>query len=304
MAGVLTQNLCLQKSKVDHMQRVTKLNVCAAQLNDIGTLRHATNLEVLSLSLNEIFEIGAISNCHYLRELYLRRNQIRDINQVLHLTRLPYLEVLNLSDNPICRDPNYRRFVIAAIPSLEKLDDAEVTDEERSDALRIFPELTMFAPPPSAYADAPDGAYVAAAQASAPPQQQRRGAPAAQQAPQRQQQPPQGSAPGMRRASREASYESNNNAGRRRSRHNSTSARREANVYRAAPPAPGPAGGERRPKPQHRDAEDCGPRRGTATRAAGPSEQAVLQAVKVLCTELSPQGLDELRRFMDSVSGY
>jgi len=158
MAGVLTLNLVLQKSKVDDIRRVQKLNVCAAQLTDIGCLRQAASLEILSLSLNEISDLGVLSNCQRLREVYLRRNTVRDINQVLHLTRLPYLEVLNLSDNPISRDPNYRRFVLAAIPSLERLDDVNISHEERQAAVRVFPELMYFAPPPSAYADPVDGA--------------------------------------------------------------------------------------------------------------------------------------------------
>lgn len=258
MAGVLTLNLVLQKSKVDDIRRVKKLNVCSAQLTDIGVLRHAINLEVFSMSLNELTELGALSNCHHLREVYLRRNRIRDINQVLHFTRLPYLEVLNLSDNPICRDPNYRKFVLAAIPSLELLDDVKITHEERQAAVRVFPELIHFAPPPSAYADPVDAALPSHQQLQA---QQ---SPSVSQQQSRPQQPILHSRPNSN-----ANYSNNNHA--------------------AAPQRPPskkayPSGG--------------------GNSSVGPSEMGVVQAVKVLCSELSPKGLEEVRRFVDSMSGY
>lgn len=153
MAGVLTENLVLQKTKVDNIQRVRKLNVCAAQLTDIGVLRRACNLEILSLSLNEISEIGVLENCRSLGELYLRKNCIEDLNQVLHLSECQMLTVLNLSENPICQDPNYRRFVIAAIGSLRRLDDIDILPQEREEAYRVFPNLQSIAPPPSLYCD-------------------------------------------------------------------------------------------------------------------------------------------------------
>lgn len=157
MAGVLTRNLVLQKAKVDDIRRVQKLNICAAQLQDIGVLRSASSVQTLSLSVNDIHELGALSSCVRLHELYLRKNQISDINQVLHLSRLRNLQVLNLSDNPVSHDPNYRYFVIAAIPSLVRLDDVNISDEERAAALNIFPQLTRFAPPLSQYAEPLDG---------------------------------------------------------------------------------------------------------------------------------------------------
>ncbi|EKF31716.1 hypothetical protein MOQ_004445 [Trypanosoma cruzi marinkellei] len=153
MAGVLTENLVLQKTKVDSIQRVRKLNVCAAQLSDIGVLRRACNLEVLSLSLNDVSELGVLENCRRLCELYLRKNRVEDLNQVLHLSDSPYLTVLTLAENPICQDPNYRRFVIAAVGSLRRLDDVDILPQEREEACRVFPNLRAIAPPPSMYCD-------------------------------------------------------------------------------------------------------------------------------------------------------
>lgn len=293
MAGVLTLNLVLQKSKVDDIRRIQKLNVCAAQLQDIGVLRQASNLEVLSLSLNEISEIGAISNCRRLTELYLRKNHVRDINQVLHLSRLPYLEILNLSDNPVSRDPNYRRFVIAAIPPLERLDDRDITDSERDDALRVFPHLLSFAPPASPYAQPLDG--------FTPPSNPQRsragsgnGGGGGRGAVQR---PPAPAAESSYRGKDSSHDSANSPVGRRINVAvpPSHASRRGGNPPAATPEA------RSTPPPARKPSGDYQP---VAAMSVGPSEPGVVQAVKVLCSELSPQGLAEVRRFIDSMRDY
>lgn len=50
---------------------------------------------------------------------------------------LPHLKVLWLSDNPCAEAPDYRSFVIAQLPSLEKLDNLDIMQEERKSAQHI-----------------------------------------------------------------------------------------------------------------------------------------------------------------------
>lgn len=54
----------------------------------------------------------------------------------MHLARIPTLQILWLSDNPIDSDPQYRLYVIKALPKLTKLDEKDVTDDERALANR------------------------------------------------------------------------------------------------------------------------------------------------------------------------
>lgn len=147
MTTVLTTNLVLQKTKLNHLSHVKRLNACGVQVNNIDVLRDTHNIEVLSLSVNQIHDINALSNCCNLRELFLRKNEINDIRQVLHLSQLDSLQNLGLSENAICDDPSYRLFVIAAVPSLAKLDDVEITPAERAAARRTFPDLHLMRPP-------------------------------------------------------------------------------------------------------------------------------------------------------------
>ena len=100
-------------------------------------MRHMPNLEVLSLSVNNISSLRDFAGCTSLRELYLRRNKIRSLDQIRYLADLPELRILWLGDNECAEDPNYRLTVLSVLPNLTKLDDHEVTPEERDEALGL-----------------------------------------------------------------------------------------------------------------------------------------------------------------------
>jgi len=65
------------------------------------------NLEVVSLSVNRISTLKYFAGLVHIevatltiQEIYLRKNNIADINEIRYLTRLPRLKVLWLHDNP------------------------------------------------------------------------------------------------------------------------------------------------------------------------------------------------------------
>lgn len=147
MAGTLTVNLALQKSRVDNPLYVKKLNVCGVQLDDISVMQQFPNLEVCSFSVNKISDLSSLSGLPRLTELYLRKNAITDLQQVVHLSSVRGLRILGMAENPICEIPDYRAFVIAACPNLVKLDDADISGAERAAAEGRFPDLHLMAPP-------------------------------------------------------------------------------------------------------------------------------------------------------------
>ncbi len=91
-------------------------------------------MEILSLSLNKINSLKDFAHCSKLVELYLRKNQVSDLGQVQYLRNLSGLRVLWLSHNPCADHPHYRPYVIKTLPQLIKLDNAEITKEERQPA--------------------------------------------------------------------------------------------------------------------------------------------------------------------------
>lgn len=264
MSCPLTQNLVLQKTKLNELRHVRKLNVCGVQIDDIRVLRDTPNMEVLSLSVNEIECLDALSQMQNLRELYLRRNAINDVRQALHLSKLPYLSNLTMSDNPISADPNYRKFVIAALPNLLKLDDVDISPRERQDAERFFPDLPESQPPtpvmpqPSSHHGSPgrpslSGTFNRTTLASDEHDRLSR-----------------------RFDELSASYDDIPVGGRRTlKRRDSTLAQQPVTAVAAAPP--------------------------TSQPARGPREEGVLHAVKTLLGELSPAGVMEIRRFIEKM---
>jgi hypothetical protein len=53
-------------------------------------------VEVVSLSVNAISSLEDLAACPRIRELYLRKNQISDLKQILFLTALPELRILSV----------------------------------------------------------------------------------------------------------------------------------------------------------------------------------------------------------------
>ena len=88
-------------------------------------------LEVLSLSVNKIYTLKDVQNCYSLKELYLRKNLISNINEVRYLTNLNKLRILWLGENPIADMPKYRLAVICLLPQITRLDNIDITPQEK-----------------------------------------------------------------------------------------------------------------------------------------------------------------------------
>ena len=110
--------------------RVGVVMVCVCR-SQVSILSQATNVEILSLSVNKISSLSAFRHCHKLRELYLRKNRIASLKELVHLIKSPdggksgtvsdTLQVLWLCDNPCAMEEDYRGKVIALLPALTKV---------------------------------------------------------------------------------------------------------------------------------------------------------------------------------------
>lgn len=140
----LTEDMIVARTRVSDMNHVKKLNCWGAELSDISIIRKLTNVEVLSLSVNTISTLADIQYCKNLQELYIRKNQIPDIGEILWLRDLPRLKNLWLEENPCaeaCGPELYRQTVIRNLPQLQKLDNVAVSSEEMAEAMRRGMEL-------------------------------------------------------------------------------------------------------------------------------------------------------------------
>lgn len=111
------------------------------------------NLEIVSLSHNKVGTLKDLSLCPKLQEIYIRKNNICDLQEVAHLSQLRNLRVLWLSHNPCAEHPFYRSYIVRQLKSLVKLDNADVKKEERAAAAKlnfdqVFKEHPSFIAPP------------------------------------------------------------------------------------------------------------------------------------------------------------
>jgi len=138
---ILTVETVLHKTKASSLTEVRNINLWGCKLANLGVLKQMPAVEIISLSVNNISTLADFACCANLKELYLRKNAISDLNEVLFLKDLPNLKVLWLCDNPITELPHYRDFVVRCCPGLSKLDNADLTPDEIASAKSAFPDL-------------------------------------------------------------------------------------------------------------------------------------------------------------------
>lgn len=135
MSKKLTTELISMRTKCDRLEAIKNLNLWGNDLEDVNILKDLEKLEVVSLSVNRIRTLKPFGYLKYLKELYLRKNNISDIIEVKFLISCPNLRTLWLSENPVAeKTKNYRLVVIKTLPQITKLDDTMITTEERKNA--------------------------------------------------------------------------------------------------------------------------------------------------------------------------
>jgi len=131
----LTEDMIVARTRVSNMASVKKLNCWGADLTDISIVRKLEGVEMLSLSLNSLSSLSDFQHCRNLQELFVRKNKINSLAELVWLRDLPKLRHLWLAENPCAEgNPRYRQTVIHNLPQLEKLDNIIISSEERAEA--------------------------------------------------------------------------------------------------------------------------------------------------------------------------
>ena len=125
MSKKLTKDLILSRLSTDNLDTIKTLNLWGNNLEDISLISEMPSLEIISLSNNNIKDIKPLKNLNNLKEIYLQNNIISDFNQIEYLKNFKKLEILNLSENPISKQQNYRQKILNILPNLKKLDGIE-----------------------------------------------------------------------------------------------------------------------------------------------------------------------------------
>ncbi|XP_076233830.1 uncharacterized protein LOC143178836 isoform X4 [Calliopsis andreniformis] len=159
----LTEEMVVARTRMSDFSTVKKLNCWGSELTDVSILRKMKNVEVLSLSVNNINTLADFQYCLSLQDLFVRKNNIKDLNEVCYLQGLPNLRNLWLGENPCAEKEGYRLTVLRALPNLQKLDDKVVSPEEVQTALTrghiLIHPLDMDASPPQSDTVSPERSF-------------------------------------------------------------------------------------------------------------------------------------------------
>ncbi|XP_052802393.1 leucine-rich repeat-containing protein 72-like isoform X2 [Mya arenaria] len=141
---------------------VEELYLADKNLTECVDLSAFKFLRCLWLNKNRLRGISCLSGNFQIRELYLQNNELTDVsgslrhltclevlmlhnNQLTKLDRLvkefkkmQTLKILNLFNNPVAQEADYRVFVVHSVPSVELLDRQEVLKGERDTAIKIY----------------------------------------------------------------------------------------------------------------------------------------------------------------------
>lgn len=128
---ILSEGLIQQKTHCSTISKVEKVNLWGLDIEDISIAQRMKCLKVISLTFNRVKDLSPLQHCPELQELYLRKNNISSFSQLKYLQDLPNFRVIWLSDNPCTSQGDYRLKVLQILPNLYKIDEKEVTPEER-----------------------------------------------------------------------------------------------------------------------------------------------------------------------------
>ncbi|CAL1542806.1 unnamed protein product [Lymnaea stagnalis] len=118
----LDNNIIEKIEGLDFLVNLVWLDLSFNNIEVIEGLNKLTKLQDLTLYNNHISKIENLDAQLELQVFSIGNNEIKDIKDILYLRRFPKLKTLNINNNPVCQEENFRLYVAAFLPKLEFLD--------------------------------------------------------------------------------------------------------------------------------------------------------------------------------------
>ncbi|XP_065826687.1 dynein regulatory complex subunit 3-like [Oscarella lobularis] len=134
----LDNNIIEKIEGLDTLVNLQWLDLSFNNIEEISGLDRLTKLEDLSLYHNRISKMENMESLVHLQVFSVGSNCLEDLRMLIYLRRFANLQTLNLSGNPFCQDPRYKRYVFAHLPQLRYLDFRLVTEDERTEAQKEY----------------------------------------------------------------------------------------------------------------------------------------------------------------------
>ena len=135
--ATLTREMIVKRCQNYNLDTITQLNMWGQYLQNISIIREMVSLTSVTFSKNQIKSLKDFQYLLKLKQLSLKDNLINDFGELKYLTSCTQLRELWLEQNPISSKPGYRYMVIRYLPFLSKLDNIEISDEDREGASQI-----------------------------------------------------------------------------------------------------------------------------------------------------------------------
>ncbi|GLC37160.1 Dynein regulatory complex subunit 3 [Pleodorina starrii] len=118
----LDNNQITKIENLAHLTNLTWLDLSFNRISQISGLETLTKLVDLSLFNNSISKIENLDTLVNLNVLSVGNNQLSQLDNVMYLRQFKQLRLVNLAGNPICKDHDYRSYVLSHIKDLIYLD--------------------------------------------------------------------------------------------------------------------------------------------------------------------------------------
>jgi len=123
-------------NKIDYIDGLINLLYLDLSCNKLRNVERSNigflpNLKTLICDSNYFKNINSFSKLQSLNYISFENNKLSDINNIERLSETENLKEINLINNPITKNNNYRLNVIRKFYNLTKIDGIEITKEER-----------------------------------------------------------------------------------------------------------------------------------------------------------------------------
>ena len=112
------------KEYIENFKNLEILNMSSCKLFSLKNLPILPNLTKIELNDNNLTEkeLIKLAQYPYLSEIYVANNLIKSFEDLKQLRNMRELHLLDLSDNPICQNKDYREKIFEIFPRLLFLD--------------------------------------------------------------------------------------------------------------------------------------------------------------------------------------
>ncbi|CAE7441561.1 LRRC72 [Symbiodinium natans] len=128
--------------KFEHFSSLEVIWFQGNRLSRVENLETNFRIREVYIQNNRLVSLAGLKSFKFLRVLLASGNQLRNLDkQLALLSRFPFLKKLELFDNPVAEEPDYRLRLIYHVPQVELLDQHTVKGAERLRADEVVPNL-------------------------------------------------------------------------------------------------------------------------------------------------------------------